>query len=193
MVSFRYKTTLRTFFICFLMMFVAISTYGQQARKYRQVIESNFVPQKVRAEFHKKYPNAMVKMWYVTHISYWYQDYGPSYYDAWYQPRTVVIYDFSDPANYEVEFLNGTENSRAIYNRFGVWFETRTRVTNLPEGVKNAIATSEFGDWFPSEYMERIEAPGMNRSVYRMQMSNRLDSHIIRVNEEGEIIQVKTQ
>jgi len=192
MVSSKHRSTVLTS-VFGLLMITAICTNGQQTRKYRQVIEQNDVPQKVRAEFHKRYPTAIAKMWYVTHISYWYQDYGPSYYNAWYQPRTVVVYDFSDPANYEVEFLNGTENSRAIFSRFGVWFETRTRVNNLPEGVKKAIASSEFGDWSPSEYMERIEAPGMDRSVYRMQMTRKFDSHIIRVDEDGGIIQVKTQ
>lgn len=157
------------------------------------MIDNNNVPKKVRENFKQRYPNAFVKMWYVTSITYWYQDYGPAYYNGWYQPRTVVVYNFNEPANYEVEFTNDYENSRAIYNRYGAWFETRTAVYHLPDLIKEAVEASEFGNWKWSDYKERIEAPGMPSSVYRMQVSSRQMSQIIRINEEGKIVQIKTE
>jgi hypothetical protein len=176
-----------------LFMSIALCFVGQNANNYRQIIETNSVPKKVRAEFNTRYPGVFVKMWYVTSITYWYQDYGPSYYNGWYQPRNVVVYNFSEPANYEVEFLSGYDNSRAIFNRYGVWFETRTKVVYLPELVESALAKSEYGSWKRSEYMERIEAPGMPGSVYRMQVSNKHLSQIIRINDTGSIIQIKSE
>lgn len=155
-------------------------------------MEANNVPKKVREAFKTRYPDAFVKMWYITNITYWYQDYGPSHYNGWYQPRTVVVYNFSEPANYEVEFVDDYEQSRAIFNRYGAWFETRTKVVHLPDPIKSAVEKSEYGTWSWSEYKERIEAPGMPGSVYRMHVASRHDDRIIRINEEGRIIQIKT-
>ncbi len=177
----------------FLFTSIIICFYGQNNKSSRQVIETNNVPQKVRTEFKTRYPGAFVKMWYVTNITYWYQDYGPSHYKGWYQQRTVVVYNFNEPANYEVEFLNDYENSRAIFNRYGVWFETRTKVVVLPELVEKALENSEYGNWMWSDYKERIEAPGMPGSVYRMQVSDRHLSQIIRINDTGKIVQIKTE
>ena len=173
-----------SFFVCF---------YGQNVKNYRQVVETNNVPKNVRTEFKTRYPNAFVKMWYATSITYWYQDYGPSQYNAWYQPRTVVVYKFNEPANYEVEFLNDYENSRAIFNRYGTWFETRTQVLVLPEKVEKALENSEYVNWRWSDYKERIEAPDMPGSVYRMQVSDPHLSQIIRLNDDGKIVQIKTE
>nr|NQU94087.1 PepSY-like domain-containing protein [Bacteroidota bacterium] len=175
------------FFTCTTLLF------GQNTRNVRLPVETIDIPKKVRSEFKIRYPDAMVKMWYVTNITYWYQDYGPSYYNNWYQPRTVVVYKFNEPANYEVEFMNDYENSRAIFNRYGVWFETRTEVYQLPEEILSKLDKSEFGSWKWSDYKERIEAPGMPGSVYRMQVSNRQSSHVIRLNDDGKVIQIKTE
>ena len=179
--------------LLFLLLFFALCFYGQNTKNYRQVVEPNNVPQKVRAEFKKRYPTAFVKMWYITSITYWYQDYGPSHYNGWYQPRKVVVYNFSEAANYEVEFINDYENSRAIFNRYGVWFETRTKVAVLPGPVEKALGDSEYSTWTWSEYKERIEAPGMPGSVYRMQVSDQNLSPILRINDDGKIVQIKTE
>ncbi len=182
------KILLVSLFLSFVFCF-----FGQNAKNYRQVIENNYVPQKVRAEFNRRYPGAIVKMWYVTSITYWYQDYGPSYYNGWYQTRTVVVYNFNEPPNYEVEFLNDFDNCRAIFNRYGVWFETRTKVVTLPEEIESALDKSEYNSWRRSEHKERIEAPGMPGSVYRMQVSNKHLSQIIRINDTGKIVQIKSE
>ena len=180
-------------FLIFLCIFVTASFYGQNTKNVRQVTETNNVPQKVRTEFKTRYPDAFVKMWYITSISYWYQDYGSANYNAWYQPRTVVVYNFNEPANYEVEFINGYENSRAIFNRYGAWFETRTKVIELPGKVLKALEDSEYSTWKWSDYKERLEAPGMPGSVYRLQVSEQQLSQIIRINDTGKIIQIKTE
>lgn len=171
----------------------ALIFFGQGQKSYRKVTEPINVPKEVRKNFNLRYPGSYVKMWYITSITYWYEDYGPSYYNGWYQPRTVVVYKFNEPANYEVEFLHNDENSRAIFNRYGQWFETRTRIVVLPEVILNALKESKFASWKISEYKERIEAPGMIGSVYRMQISKDHLSHIIRIDDDGEIVQIKTE
>lgn len=170
-----------------------MSFYGQGQKSWRQVIPDSEVPKKVREEFKKKYPSANVKMWFTTSITYWYQDYGPSYYSGWYSTRTVVVYNYSQPANFEVEFYNKGENSRAIFNKYGVWFETRTQVSEFPGEVQTAINNSDYADWRWSDHKERIEAPGMVGAVYRMNVTQRHLSNIIRINDDGKIIQVKKE
>lgn len=167
--------------------------FGQNSRNYRQVVETNEVPKQVRNEFRTRYPQAFLKMWYVTNVSYWYEDYGPSYYNGWYQPRQVVVYRFDQPSYYEVEFLHQDENARAIFNRYGVWFETRTQVYHLPEVVDKALKNSEYATWTLSDYKERIEIPGLSGSVYRMHVAKGHLSSILRLRDDGKIIQVKTE
>ena len=145
------------------------------------MVEIKDLPKNVRSEFKIRYPNAFVKMWYATSITYWYEDYGPTYYNGWYQPRKVVVYRFDQPSYFEVEFLNQDENSRAIFNRYGTWFETRTMVNTLPENIIEALNNSDFAGWKISDYKERIEAPGMVNSVYRMNVSKNHLSQIIRI------------
>ncbi len=167
--------------------------YGQNSRAYRQMVDINNLPKNVRSEFKIRYPNAFVKMWYITSITYWYEDYGPTYYNGWYQPRTVVVYKFDQPSYYEVEFFNQDENSRAIFNRYGSWFETRTQVIKLPDNIIEALQNSDFAGWKISDYKERIEAPGMVNSVYRMNVSNGHLSQIIRISQSGKIVQIKME
>lgn len=174
-------------------MFFGLCFFGQNTVSYRQVIETTYVPKKVRDEFQFRYRGAFVKMWYVTSISYWYEDYGPSYYNGWYKPRTVVVYSFDQPSNYEVEFMYDGENSRAIFNRYGIWFETRTKVAVLPENIENALQDSEYALWRWSDYKERIEAPGMPGSVYRLNVTQKHLSQIIRLNDDGRIVQIKSE
>jgi hypothetical protein len=176
--------------IILLILFVsaAISFQGQNSRSYRQLIEINNVPKNVRTKFKIRYASAYVKMWYVTSVTYWYEDYGPSYYNGWYKARNVVVYKFDQPSYYEVEFLINGEDSRAIFNRYGAWFESRGPVFNLPEEIINTLKNSEFANWNWSEYKERIKAPGMQGSVYRLHVSKNHLSQIIRINDDGKIV-----
>jgi len=176
-----------------ILVLFALSFQAQNQKTYRQMVEINNLPKNVRSEFKIRYPNAFVKMWYSTSITYWYEDYGPSYYNGWYQPRTVVIYKFDQPAYFEVEFMRDDENSRAIFNRYGTWFETRTKVNKLPDNIIEALNNSDFSGWKISDYKERIEAPGMVNSVYRMNVSKGHLSQIIRLSENGKIVQIKME
>ncbi|MFC2107104.1 hypothetical protein ACFLRY_02090 [Bacteroidota bacterium] len=180
-------------FLLLAFLLLTLIFVGQNTKNYRQVIENNKVPQKVRMEFKKKYPEAIAAMWFITSISYWYQDYGPSYYNGWYESRTVTVYNFNEASNYEVEFINHNENCRAIFNRYGTWFETRTKIKELPSQTIKALEGSEYDSWQWSEHKERIEAPGMPGSVYRMKVSQRNNSQIIRISEQGKIVQIKTE
>ena len=179
--------------LLFLSLSFVVASYAQNERSSRQMVDAVDVPQKVRAEFKRRYPEAFVKMWYITNITYWYQDYGPSYYSNWYQKRTVVVYKFNEAANYEVEFNHDYEDSRAIFNRYGVWFETRTKVYHLPDKVKKSLEATEYNTWRWSDYKERIEAPGMPGSVYRMHVSKNNFSEIIRISNDGKIVQIKSE
>ncbi len=176
-----------------LIFFVVGCAYGQNENTTRQMIDAINVPKNVSLEFKKMYPRAYVIAWYVTNISYWYEDYGSSYYNGWYQNRTVVVYTFTQPSYYEAEFMTENEIGRAIFNRYGTWFETRTRVYKLPDKVESALQQSDFYNWKWSDYKERIEAPGMPGSVYRLNVSNNQSSQIIRLNNDGEVVQIKTE
>lgn len=179
--------------LIFIFLLAAFSFNGQNSKTYRRLVDINELPKSVRSEFKIRYPTAFVKMWYTTSITYWYEDYGPTYYNGWYQPRTVVVYKFDQPSYYEVEFFNQDENSRAIFNRYGNWFETRTHVNKLPDNIIEALQNSDFAGWKISDYKERIEAPGMVNSVYRMNVSKGHLSQIIRISENGKIIQIKME
>ncbi len=190
---YQYNATMKKIILILTLFISAVSIFGQNSRTYRQMVEIRDVPKNVRGDFNLRYPNAFVKMWYVTSITYWYEDYGPSYYNSWYRPRTMVVYKFDQPSYYEVEFMRNDENSRAIFNRYGNWFETRTKVNNLPQKIVDALEDSDFSGWKISEYKERIEAPGMVNSVFRMHVSKEHLSQIIRISEIGKIVQIKME
>ena len=101
------------------------------------------------------------------------------------------MHKFEKPSYYEVDFQQDNESSRAIFNRFGQWFETRTKIKSMPEEVTLGLKHSEFGDWIWSDHKERIEAIGQNGYIYRLQVSNGKNTYILRLDESGEIVQVK--
>ena len=90
-----------------------------------------------------------------------------------------------------MDFKLDNESSRAIFSRYGQWFETRTKIKSFPEEVIQGLKNSEFGDWIWSEHKERIEALGSPGYVYRLQVSKKGNAYLVRLNESGEIIQVK--
>ena len=71
------------------------------------------------------------------------------------------------------------------------WYETRTRIKELPERVVNGLRDSEFGEWIWSDHKERIEAMGVPGYIYRLQVTDKRQSYIIRLNDFGEIVQIK--
>ncbi|MDA3822355.1 MAG: hypothetical protein PF450_07080 [Bacteroidales bacterium] len=165
--------------------------YGQQEISYRKLVDEATVPKEVRFAFKKMYPKAFVALYYSSHITYWYEDYSPSWYGDWYPSRTVVVHRLEKPAYYEVDFQFEGNPSRAIFNRYGQWFETRSRIKTLPDSVAQGLKQSEFGTWLWSPQKEQIIMPGYNGIIYRLQVRDRKESYLIRLNEAGEIIQVK--
>ena len=131
-------------------------------------------------------------MWTTSHITYWYEDAAPGWYGGWYVSRPVLVYKFEFPSYYEVDFYRNNESSRAIYNRYGTWFETRTKLIDLPDTIVDALEHAGYADWTWSQHKERIEAPGMIGCVYRLKVTRgRTDSQVIRLNQDGEIVQIK--
>jgi hypothetical protein len=178
-------------FLVFLMTALLSELSAQQEVSYRIVLDDKQVPREVLAGFKAKYPDTYMSIWYTSHITYWYEDYAPSWYGTWYPVRQTVVHKFEKPAYYEVDFKLNNESSRAIFNRYGQWFETRTKINALPEEVASGLRESEFGEWKPSNHKERIEVAGSPDYVYRLQVTNRKLSYILRLNEAGEVVQIK--
>ena len=181
----------RILFISTLLLISINGLLAQREVSYRIVLDDYQVPKEVRAGFNSKYPNTFFNIWYSSHITYWYVDYTQTWYGAWYPTRQIVIHRFEKPAYYEVDFKLGNEPSRAIFNRYGQWFETRTKISSLPEEITLGLKKSEFGDWIWSEHKERVEVMGLPGYIYRLQVSNHKNAYIVRLDESGEIIQVK--
>jgi hypothetical protein len=177
--------------IAFLQFMLIFPLLAQREVSYRVVLDDSQVPKEVMAGFKTSYPQVPFFIWYTSHITYWYEDYAQTWYGAWYPVRQTVVHRFEKPAYYEVDFKQNNESSRAIFSRYGQWLETRTRIVAFPEEVIQGLKNSEFGDWQWSEHKERIEALGLPGSVYRLQVSNKEDAYIVRLDESGEIIQVK--
>ncbi|NNC94243.1 MAG: hypothetical protein HKN92_01695 [Chitinophagales bacterium] len=152
------------------------------------------IPPIVLHAFNKQYPNSLLKGWFVTHISYWQGDYSSGWYTDWYGPRSITIYRFEKPTYFEVEFINAAnpgEISRAIYNVYGYWYETRSMIKGLPMKVIESLKNSDYGGWKISEFKERIESPGWPVDVYRFKVSKGLKSKIIRIDEQGNLVQAR--
>ena len=164
---------------------------AQEQASYRILLDDQQVPKEVRMNFRKQYPESIMNLWYTSHITYWYEDYAPGWYGEWYPVRRIIVHKFEKPAYYEVDFQLDDERSRAIFSRYGQWIETRTKIKNLPEAVALGLEESEYDDWIWSDHKERIEGPGFPEPIYRLQVSNRKLSYLVRLNGSGEIVQVK--
>lgn len=164
---------------------------AQREVSYRIVLDDAEVPKEVRAAFKAKYPNTFMSIWYTSHITYWYEDYATAWYGDWHITRINTVHTFEFPSYFEVEFYRNEQNSRAIYNRYGQWFETRTKLIALPDDISQKLKASEYGNWSWSKHKERIEVPGMPDSIYRLEVANGREYLIIRISEQGEIIQIR--
>lgn len=169
-----------------------LSVNSQSVIAQRQAAGVKSIPKVVLSTFQEKYPDVLVRNWYVTHLTYWQNDYSSDWYNAWYGQRTVVIYTYEKPNFYEVEFIdNPGETSRAIYNIYGYWYETRTLIKGLSKGILEALKNSKYSAWKISPIMEKLESPAWPDPIYRFHVSKGLKSHIIRMDAEGNLIQNK--
>mgnify|MGYP003655561595 CR=1 FL=1 len=153
-------------------------------------VNENVVPKVVVMTFKKQYDNPLVYKWNTTHISYWYSDYSDGWYNNWYGPRTVVMHSYQASNYFEVFFTKDPgEISIAIYNRYGFWYETRTRLTGLPPAVLEGLSKTKYAEWKRSTNKERIEAAGWPDDVYRFKVTKGIQSQIIRLDSKGNLVQ----
>ena len=103
-----------------------------------------------------------------------------------------MVYTYEKPNYYEVEFINNPgELSRAIYNIYGYWYETRTQIKGLTMGIHEAFKASKYNGWKISKPMGKLESPMWPVEIYRLQVSKGIKSQILRMDDEGNLIQVK--
>ncbi len=186
---------LRKFFILICVfgcaLFANFRVNGQSG--YRLPANVQAIPKAVTKVFTEQYPNVLVHSWYVSHITYWYSDVSSSWYDGWYGTRSTVVYTYDKPSYFEVEFTQDADGiSRAFYNAYGYWYETRTQIRGLPLPVLESLEASQYSDWKISKLKERINNPAWPVDVYRFQVSKKLRSRILRFEGKGNFIQSKT-
>lgn len=185
---------MRTLYTTSLLIFFTLLSQAQTNVGAQRIPASEkAIPALPLEVFKSQYPGVMVKSWYITHLVYWQNDVSSGWYDDWYGPRNVVIYTYEKANYFEVEFVaEPGELSRAIYNRYGYWYETRTKVTGLPKAVQDAFKTSPYSDWKRSSFSERIESIDWKIPIYRFQVHKGLKSRILRITEDGTILQDKS-
>lgn len=170
----------------------AIRADAQNVVAQRMPAGEKAIPKMVSSTFKTQYPDVLIRGWYITHLTYWQNDYSSDWYSGWYGQRTTVIYVYEKPNYFEVEFINNPgELSRAIYNLHGYWYETRTQIKSLTKGIYDALKNSKYSGWKISSIMEKTESPMWPVEIYRFQVSKGMKSRIIRTDEDGNIIQIK--
>jgi len=171
---------------------LSINGYSQNVVAQRKPASEKAIPKIVLNIFKEQYPDVLVKEWYITHLTYWQNDYSSDWYYGWYGQRIVVVYTYEKPNYFEVEFIkNPGELSRAIYNIYGYWYETRTQINGLTMGIHDALKASKYSDWKISTTKEKLESPMWPVEIYRFQVSKGLKSSIIRMDAQGNFIQLK--
>lgn len=179
-----------------LVSFTQVSAQNtQNAPDERRVPASvKVIPKVVLDIFKEQYPNVIVKGWYVTHITYWQQDVSSGWYTDWYGNvrRNVTVYTYEKPNHYEVEFIDQFGAlCRAVYNKYGYWYETRSQLKGLPMACLDSLMEGKYATWKRSTMSERIESAEWPEPVYRFGMSKGMRYHIVKMSELGEIVQVK--
>jgi hypothetical protein len=125
----------------------------------KTTVDAVDVPPTVVDAFKAKYPGAVVKEWTI-------QDDG-------YEALTE---------------LNSTEYSVG-FNARGEWLETEREIkyTNLPDKVKEALASSDFSSWEVKE-VDEIEAPD-HPFLYEIEIKSGNDKKEIYFSRDGNLIQ----
>ncbi|MFC1527193.1 hypothetical protein ACFL5D_00415 [Candidatus Neomarinimicrobiota bacterium] len=182
---------IKIIYIGLLIFALSINGYAQTVHGYRKPINEKAVPKIVLKTYYEQYPGAFLLGWYSTHISYWQNDYSSGWYYDWYGNRSIVIYKYENPNYYEVEFFDDDGNNcRSIYDLYGYWYETRTKIKELPYPIVNHLKNSKYSNWETSPLMEKIKSSRWP-TVYRFNVYNGKKSKILRMDIEGTIIQAK--
>jgi hypothetical protein len=173
------------FFCC-----ISLNSPAQTSAGYRIPAGVKAIPNLVQETFAEQYPDVLLQGWFVTHITYWQNDISSGWYSDWYGDRSYVVSRYEKPTYFEVEFMKDPgELSRAVYNLYGYWYETRTRINGLPPIVREALKGAGYEGWKISTLKERIESHAWPLAVYRFKLSKGLKAEILRVDEKGTVIQ----
>jgi len=182
-------------FLAFFLLVYASSIFGLKAQyvvAQRQPANEKSIPLVIKNIYNEQYPKATLMGWYATHITYWQNDYSSDWYYGWYGQRSVVVYSYQKPNYYEVEFSQYPgELSRALYNIYGYWYETRTQIKGLPLAIMEALKETKYSNWKISLTKEKLESPAWPVEIYRFHVSKGLKSQIMRMDEKGNLIQIK--
>ena len=175
----------------FLLLLLVVANYHVAAQNtFLNNVNESSIPKVVALSFNWQYPNILEHSWHATHISYWYNDFGDGWYNDWYGSRTEATYSYQQANYYEVIFTkNPGEVSRAIYNQYGYWYETRTLLKALPPMIVELLNKTKYATWKCSINKERIEATGWPETVYRFKVTKGIQSFIIRLDSKGSLTQ----
>jgi hypothetical protein len=129
-----------------------------QAKK--TTVDAVDVPPPVTDAFKAKYPNAVVKEWTIEENGY--------------EALTE---------------LNSTEYTIA-FNAKGEWLETEREIkyNDLPDKVKEALSSSDFGSWEVRE-VDEIEAPE-HPFLYEIEIKRGDDKREIYISRDGNLIKL---
>lgn len=176
----------------FVILFSTSQVVGQEKLAYRLPANERAVPKIVLEAFKSQYPLVQVKGWHITHLVYWENDYSSDWYAGWYPQRTIVVYTYEKPNYFEVEFMaQPGEVSRAIYNKYGYWYETRTMIKGMPMPIYDALQAAKYNNWKISVVKEKIESPAWPLEIYRFSASKGIRTQILRMDAKGNIVQAK--
>lgn len=185
----KHKYFIPLFFVAILLN--TAQAFSQEKVAYRMPASEKAIPKIVLEAFKSQNPLVQVKGWYVTHLVYWENDYSSDWYAGWYPQRTVV-YIYEKPNYFEVEFVaQPGELSRAIYNKYGYWYETRTRIRGMPMAIYDTLQVSKYNNWKMSIEKEKIESPAWPVEIYRFNVTKGMKSYILRMDAKGNIVQAK--
>ena len=177
-------------FILSIVLSFSIDCISQNSFSQRVPASKKAIPALVLNVFNEAYPNVLVQGWYITHISYWYNDISSGWYSDWYPSAPEIIFVYEVPNYFEVEFIDQPgEYSRAIYNRYGYWYQTRSKISGLPEKVIESLSKSEYATWKRSKLMEKIDSNEWPEPVYRFKISKGVKSIILKMNANGDFVQ----
>jgi hypothetical protein len=181
---------MKKYILVILIALTSQQAFAQNSFAKRVPASKKAIPALVLDVFAEAYPDVLVKGWYVTHITYWYSDVSSGWYSDWYAKAPDVVFVYEQPNFFEVEFIQDPgELSRAIYNKYGYWYETRTQIKGLPEKVVEALKNSQYGAWKRSALVEKIDSNEWPEAVYRFKVSKGMKAMILKMNANGDFVQ----
>jgi hypothetical protein len=131
---------------CVLFVFFAMNSFGQAPAKVTKEdakkplkLEKSKVPKEVTDIYFTDYPGITYYDWY----GFPYYNYGPDWYDDWYDYGPFVYTE--NPEYYVVEFAKDNTPTKTIYSKTGGKVATHKVLTSdLPKAVSATISKGEY-------------------------------------------------